>query len=270
MVAPSLTYELAALGGLLALLLAATKLYERGAMFAPTREHLQTPAEAGLPRPLEAYIVSGDAKIHSWFFAGNPAAPVILYIHGNGGNVSDRLPVIRGYLGLGLGAFIYDPRGYGKSGGKATRENFMEDAFRAYRFLVDERGIKPSSVVILGQSLGAVAAIRLANEMECRGLILEGAFVSVREVARDLYPDLPVWLLASTYWDNEKEIRKLKVPVLLVCGSMDETINPRHTRRLFEAAPEPRELLTVEGAGHADMYLIAPELYYGAIARFVK
>ena len=270
MAALDLYYELAALGCLLVLLLAATKWYERNAMFAPTMEHALTPAEAGLPPPQEIFLDSGGAKIHSWFFAGNPTATTILYIHGNGGNVADRLPVIRGYLDLGLGTFIYDPRGYGKSGGRATRENFVEDAFRAYRYLVDERGIEPSSIVILGQSLGGAAALLLANEATCKGLILEGAFVSIREVAKDIYPNLPVFLLASTYWDNEREIRKIRVPVLLMCGSLDETINPRHTRRLFDAAHEPRELVVIDGAGHADMCLHAPEVYYGAIARLAK
>ncbi len=263
-------YVIAALGCLLVSLFVVARWYEGKAMFEPSRKHLLTPQGVGLPPPMEIFIDSGGAKIHAWFFARDLSAPTLLYIHGNAGNAADRLPVIKGYLDLGLNVFIYDPRGYGKSEGKATPGNFMADAFTAYRHLTEKRGIDPSAIVVLGQSLGGMAALRLANSVKCKGLALEGTFVSVRQLVKDLHPKIPVWLLVTSCQDNEREIRKLKVPVLLIFGTMDGTIPTYHSKRLFKAAHQPCELLEVKGAGHTDMYMVAPKLYYGAIARFAK
>ncbi|MBI5636869.1 MAG: alpha/beta hydrolase [Nitrospinae bacterium] len=89
-------------------------------------------------------------------------------------------------------------------------------------------------------------------------------------MARDMYPALPVWLLASADFDNEREIRRLKTPLLVINGSADMVIAPYHSQRLFDLAPEPREYVRIDGAGHTTMFEIAPETYYGAIARFIR
>jgi hypothetical protein len=244
--------------------------YVRVGMFKPTKEHLETPAGVGVQAPVEVFVDSGGEKLHCWYFRAGASAPTILYVHGNAGNIADRLKVIKGYVNLGFNVFIYDPRGYGKSGGIATADNFIQDAVSAYDHLTKHIGADPSQITVLGQSLGGMAALPLANNFKCKGLVLEGTFVSVRQLAKDLYPKLPLWLFVSNIGDNEAEMRKLKLPVLLICGEHDDTIPPAHSKRLFEAAKEPRELLVVKGATHTDMYAKEPGLYYGAMGRFVK
>jgi fermentation-respiration switch protein FrsA (DUF1100 family) len=172
-------------------------------------------------------------------------------------------------LGLGLNVFIYDPRGYGKSQGRATPTNFVRDAFAVYDHLIEKCGIDPAMIVVLGQSLGGIASLRLANGVKCGGLILEGVFFSVRRLAMDKYPSLLAWMFILPRFDNESEIRKLKIPVLLITGELDDVIPASHTKMLFESAPEPKELLIVDGAAHTDMYLKAPDLYYGTFRRFI-
>jgi pimeloyl-ACP methyl ester carboxylesterase len=128
--------------------------YERAEMFKPAEGHAETPEGLGIPTPREIFIDSGGDKIHAWFFQTSPSAPTLMYVHGNAGNIADRLGQIKGYLKLGLNVFIYDPRGYGKSGGKPTPESFVEDAFTAHAYLTGEIGIDRSQIVVLGQSLG--------------------------------------------------------------------------------------------------------------------
>ncbi len=252
-----------------ALLIAAGRWHETASMFQPSRGDVRVPDDYQ-PKPQDVFIDTGGGVIHGWFFAADENAPTILYIHGNADTIVQRLDVIKGYIGLGLNVFIYDPHGYGKSEGTANRANFVADAFAAYDHLTERMRIRPGNIVVLGQSLGGVPALRMANRKPVAGLILEGTFTNVRQLARDRYPWLPVWLLASTDFDNGREIRRLKIPVLIINGTMDATIAPYHSRRLFELAPEPREYLRVEGAGHTTMFETAPEAYYGAIARFVK
>lgn len=252
-----------------ALLFAAARWHETLSLLQPSRGDVTVP-DGYDPKPNDVFIDTGNGVIHGWFFAVDQNAPTLLYIHGNADTIAKRLPVIKGYIGLGLNVFIYDPHGYGKSEGKASRSSFVSDAFAAYRHLTEQKRISPRGIIVLGQSLGGVPALRMANSKPIAGLILEGTFTNIRQMARDRYPSLPVWLLASTDFDNEREIRRLKIPLLIINGSEDAVIAPYHSQRLFDIAPKPCEYVRIQGAEHTTMFEVAPEVYYGEIARFIK
>ena len=244
---------------------------ENKKMFAPAKEHGLTPDQFDLD-PEEVWITGdGDGnKIHGWYFKSSPADRLIFYAHGNGGNIADRLPAIKGYVDSGYDVFIFDYRGFGKSGGLPTRKSFIDDSFAAYDYLTNFRSVNPPDIVLLGQSLGGAAVLRLANSVECRAVILEGTFYSIKQIAKELYPGLPVWAIASSDLDNAKEIKKLRKPVLLIHGTDDATIPHHHSEMLFKEANEPKEFLSVKGAGHTDLFAINPARYYGAISRFIE
>ncbi len=251
------------------LLIVLGRRHETLSIFKPSRSDVRVPDEF-TPKPDDILIDTGDGVIHGWFFETNREAPTLLYIHGNADTIVQRLPVIKGYISLGLNVFIYDPHGYGKSEGTPTKSNFLADAFAAYFHMTSMMRIHPGKIILLGQSLGGVPSLRIANSEPVAGLILEGTFTSIRQMARDRYPLLPVWLLASSDFDNAREIQRLKIPVLIINGSEDLTIAPYHSQRLFDIAPKPSEYIRIEGAGHTTMFEIAPDIYYGAIARFVQ
>lgn len=253
----------------LALLIAVGRWHETNSLIHPTRGDVSVPADYS-PKPRDIFIDTGHGKIHGWFFAVDKNAPTLLYIHGNADTIAKRLEVIKGYIGLGLNVFIYDPHGFGKSQGASNRFNFASDAFAAYHYLTERLRLRPRDIVVLGQSLGGVPALRLTNREPVRGLILEGTLLSVRQMAKDYYPRLLIWPLASPDYDNEREIRRLKTPVLIINGTADLVIAPYHSQRLFDLAPEPREYLRIDGAGHTTMFEIAPEAYYGSIDRFIQ
>ncbi len=258
---------------LLAVAFAFGRWHEEHSLFYPSREQVADPADFGLSTD-DIFIESGKdgEKIHAWHFKTNapPTTGVftIFYAHGNAGNNSDRLDVIKGYVENGFNVFIYDPRGYGKSGGKPSRANFVEDAFAAYDFLINVHGVDSNEVIILGQSLGGVPALRLAVNRKCRAVVLEGAFHSIRQMARDIFGIIPIWILASSDYDNAREIVKLKVPVLFIHGTSDSVVPFHNSEMLYEIAPEPKELLKIEGSEHTTMYETAPDLYYGTLKRF--
>ncbi|MFQ5433137.1 MAG: alpha/beta hydrolase [Nitrospinota bacterium] len=244
---------------------------ENSRMFAPVREHRLTPAQFDL-EPEEVWISAdgNDNKIHAWYFKSNPGDRLIFYAHGNAGNIADRLPVINGYVESGYDVFIFDYRGFGKSGGRPTRKSFIEDSFAAYDYLTKTRSINPANIVLLGQSLGGAAVLRLANSVECGAVILEGTFFSVKQIAREFYPHLPLWAITSSELDNAREIKKLGRPVLLIHGTEDATIPHHHSEMLFKEAGEPKEFLSVKGAGHTDLFAVNPARYYGAVSRFIE
>lgn len=252
----------------LAGLIVFVKWYEASLLFYPEKDFLLDPSEFGLaPRDVTIATGSRGEKIHGWFF-GSKGDKTIFYVHGNGGNNSDRLPVIKKYVENGFNLFIFDFRGFGKSDGRPTKKGIIEDTFAAYDYLVESLGIPPENIIILGQSLGGVPALRLANSRKCFGLILEGIFFSIREMARDIYSPNPLWRLASSSFNNGKEIKKLKVPVLLIHGRMDDVVPVRHSRMLYEVSPEPKELIIFETAAHVDMYEADPRLYFESLLSF--
>jgi len=252
---------------LLAAALALGRWHETNSLLHPSHGYDYSPSEFGLA-PEEVFFNSGGQKVHGLYFHGGPGRPVILYIQGNAGTAANRLGVIKGYVDMGLDVFIYEPRGFGLSGGMAVKEGFVEDAAAAYDYLANTRKVDPGSIFILGQSLGGIPALRLANGVKCKGIILEGTLVSIRQMAKDFYPDAPIWLLASSDFDNAAQVAKLRVPVLFIVGARDDLIAPYHTRTLYELAPNPKEIVVVDGAAHTDMFMVNPGLYYGAIAKF--
>ncbi|GMT41693.1 MAG: alpha/beta hydrolase [bacterium] len=245
--------------------------HESRSLFVPSAEHEHSPQDYSL-KPEEVWLASGGGgeKIHGWYFAANRKSSTILYVHGNAGTIADRLAVIKGYIESGYNVFIFDFRGFGKSDGKPDRKSFVQDTFTAYDYLTKSRGAAASDIVLLGQSLGGAAALKLANAKECRAVILEGTFYSIRQVARDIYPNIPIWLLASSYFDNSREVKKLAVPLLLIHGENDEVTPYYHSEMLFKDARKPKEFINIKGSDHTGMYIVNPAQYYGTIGRFIE
>ncbi len=244
--------------------------YESKALFYPDKDFTILPKDIGLTaEDIFLEVGTDKEKIHGWFFnSANSNGKTILYIHGNAGNISDRLPVIKGYLEHRFAVFIFDFRGYGKSEGNPTKDGIVEDSLAAYDFMINKKGVGPENIIIIGQSLGGAPALKLANMRESAGVIMEGCFYSIKEIAKDIFSPLPIWILASSALNNGLEIKKLKVPLLLIHGKNDNVINYRHSLKLFEEANEPKKFVTFENAGHVDMYESDPSLYYGSIIDF--
>jgi fermentation-respiration switch protein FrsA (DUF1100 family) len=172
---------------------------------------------------------------------------VVLFCHGNAGNVSHRLDTLQFFRSLGLGTLIFDYRGYGRSDGSPSEKGTYRDAEAAWRHLVEQRQIPPERIVILGRSLGGAVAARLAADQRPGALVVESAFTSVPDLAARMFPVYPVHLLARIRYNTLKWIRRVHCPVLVVHSRDDEMIPFRHGRRLFEAAPEPKEFLELRG-----------------------
>src|SRR5688572_1199852 len=134
-----------------------------------------TPADLGLTFEPVRVPLNSDRLAGWWVPSKIPGAATLLYLHGNAGNVSANADQVRRLAGTGLNIFIFDYRGYGESTGGPPRERLVyEDAERAWTYLVRERRIQPSDVVIYGHSLGGAVAIDLASRHpDAGGLITE-------------------------------------------------------------------------------------------------
>ncbi len=193
---------------------------------------------------------------------------VVLWFHGNAGNIADRAPLQLELTGSGRQVLAVDYRGYGRSRGRPTGEGVGRDATAAWRYLTGERGVPAGAVVLLGESLGGAVAVELAARVKPAGLVVESSFTSIRAMARQHYPFLPSGLL-RTRLDPLSRIADVRCPTLFIHSTDDEIVPFSMGWRLYEAAPAPKEFLRIQGAGHNDTWAVGGAERLARIADFV-
>jgi fermentation-respiration switch protein FrsA (DUF1100 family) len=201
----------------------------------------------------DAWVESTDGvKLHGWFAeAENPTA-VVLYCHGNAGNVSHRRPVLRMFReNLDASIFVFDYRGYGRSEGTPTEEGILADARACRRWLAKRTGVKESEIVIVGNSLGGGVAVDLAAKDGARALVLENTFTSLPAVAASRFGS-PVASLMTLKLASASKIADYRGPLLQTHGTDDTIIPFELGRALFDAANEPKRFIEIPGGGHND------------------
>lgn len=242
--------------------------FERVQLYIPSRELDAHPGTFGMPYETAAFAAADGVKLHGWWIPGVASAPAILLAHGNAGNVSHRLEKAKILHGLGASVLLFDYRGYGLSEGRPTEAGLYRDAEAAHRYLRETRGVPSQDVVLYGESLGCGVAVELALRHAPRSLILESAFTSVEDMARLVFPALPVRWMVSDRFDNLAKIPRLRAPLLVLHSPDDEIVPFEMGRRLFAAAPEPKALVELKG-GHNDGFLEARSAYPQALSSFL-
>jgi uncharacterized protein len=242
---------------------------ERTFVCFPEKPHAGRPEDYGL-KARDLYFETRDKiKLHGWLFVQDPQAPFLLWCHGNAGNISHRLDNIARLQEAGLNVFIYDYRGYGKSEGSLSEEGFYRDGEAAWETLLREGPVPPSRVVLFGRSLGCAMAADLAVKVPAAGLILESGFPHLGAMAKVHYPFVFSERFLSGRFDALSRLKQVKMPVIVVHGDRDATVPIRLGRRLFEAAPEPREWYEIRGADHNDTYVVGGEEYFRKIRKTI-
>ncbi|MBE9095398.1 alpha/beta hydrolase, partial [Tychonema sp. LEGE 07203] len=199
---------------------------------------------------------------------------VVLYLHGNGSNVGANLEHAHRFHRLGLSVFLIDYRGYGKSQGDFPSEyRVYEDAEFAWDYLVKQRGIHPNQIYIYGHSLGGAIAIDLAvRHPEAAGLIVEGSFTSVRamvDLQKGLFWMFPIDFLLAQRFDSLSKVDRLQMPVLFIHGTADTVVPSQMSQKLFDAAPEPKQLYMVPDGGHNNVAQIGGAEYLQRLSQFL-
>ena len=249
-------------------LVALLALQERRLIFFPSRNLAAAPADFGL-RAEELSITAADGvSLHGWWIQG-PGDRVLIWYHGNAGNIGDRLHNARWFVDrLGVDVVLVDYRGYGRSRGTPDEEGVYLDGLAIYD-AVAARSVRAEDIVLFGRSLGGAVAIETALLRPAGALVLESVFRSVPALAREHYWFVPSAVI-RTRMDNESKIRRVQAPTLLLHGDRDGIVPLAHGRRLFELAASPARLHVIEGAGHNDTYLVGGEPYaemWGAFLR---
>jgi fermentation-respiration switch protein FrsA (DUF1100 family) len=232
-------------------------------LYFPLRSFYATPNDLGLRHEDVSFEADDGTRLHGWWIPASrrPAAAHVILCHGNAGNIGDRVLHAKYLTEAGLDILLFDYRGYGRSEGKPDEAGTYRDARAALGALIRQRNVDAARVIYLGESIGGAVALALALHEPPMGLVLQSAFTSVRDMGRLHYPLIPSALVPDAY-PSLRRIAELRAPVLVLHGDRDDIVPVAHGRALFEAAPEPKRLQIVRGAGHNDL-LAAMGASYG-------
>lgn len=214
------------------------------------------PAAAGEPRLREVMFESGGHDLILWVAPPDAGRPVILYFHGNAGNLALRRGRFGRFLDRGYGVVAMAYRGSSGSEGRPNEAALIHDARRLFQRIGEYAGAAP--VVVYGESLGSAVVVGMLDESRRRpaGVVLEAPFTSVRDVALAAYPEMePLIDRLRVRFDSLVKAPALRAPLLVLHGTRDQVIPMSQGRRLFAAAPAPdKTFMAVPGAGHADLW----------------
>lgn len=220
-----------------------------------SRDYRASPATVGLQfSPLKLATTDGET-LDGWFVPAKPEARgLIIFFHGNAGNIAHRLDYLRMFHALGLATFIVDYRGYDLSSGSPTEQGTYLDAQATWRYATQVLDFAPDRIVIFGESLGGAVAAWLAARNRPGALVLASTFTSVPDMGADLYPMLPIRLLANIRYETLARLPQIACPLLVIHSKNDDIIPFSHGRRLFEAARPPKQFIGIEG-GHNEGFI---------------
>ena len=232
--------------------------------FQPQRALIDTPGSAGLRYETLALRAADGVELFTWFLParGTPQATV-LFLHGNAENISTHFANVAWMPAEGFNVLALEYRGYGGSGGTPSLAGVQLDIDAALEVLLERADVDRQRLVLFGQSLGGALAIYYAARGKHRGalraVIADSAFADYRLIVKEklagFFLTWPFqWVPALTVDNDYSPLASIgalgSLPLLLIHGERDAIVPAHHSKLLYDAAPEPKELWLLPAAGH--------------------
>jgi uncharacterized protein len=245
-------------------------------LFRPTKypegewevEHLE-----GISRQDVHFFAADGSRLHGWFMHQPEAEYVVLFSHGNRGNLTGRLNIVTLLLRSNVSVLLYDYRGYGKSEGKPSVAGVCQDGIAAFDYLIREKGYKASQILLYGESLGTAIASEIAAARPCAGIILQSGFTSLRDIGAEHFPVTKVYprfLFPEHLLDNLAHVENNKRPLLIIHGHKDKVVPFKHAQMIYERAAEPKVFVELPECAHNDIWSVSPDVFVNAINGFLE
>jgi fermentation-respiration switch protein FrsA (DUF1100 family) len=237
-------------------------------VFFPERELWIWPEDYGL-RYEEVYFHGQDGVLlYGWWIPKGEF--VLLFAHGNGGNISHRVDIAARFYNEGFSVFLFDYRGYGKSRGEPTERGTYKDVEGALQYLHGKLNIPLSRIVPIGESMGGAIVVELCTHYDFRASVLISTATSLFQVMVHLFPEQPLNKKFIGIYDSSRKIAKIHSPMLIIHGDQDELVPFEQGWGLFQRANHPKVFYRIHGAGHNDIYEIGREKFFKRIRKFIE
>jgi fermentation-respiration switch protein FrsA (DUF1100 family) len=244
---------------------------QRKLIYVPA-DHVPRPEAIGLASAEQVTFQTADGLMLSgWFVrpAGASRLTVIVF-NGNAGNRAMRAELADALRRHAVAVLLFDYRGFGGNPGTPTERGLIADARAAREYLLGREDVDPKRIAYFGESLGAAVAVQLAAEFPPSALVLRSPFYSLADVGQFHYPLLPVrWLLRDRFASSEL-IARVQSPLLVIAGDRDRIVPLAHSRRLFEAALDPKTFVISRDADHNDASLLDGHEMIARIVEFLE
>jgi uncharacterized protein len=250
-----------------------------GLMWSQQRRLIYFPSPGPLPPAAAVSATARDVvlqtedgiRLGAWYFPvpGGGPGPAVLVCNGNGGDRSLRAELAAALNLAGLSVLLFDYRGYGGNPGRPSEDGLGADARAAQAWLAAQPDVDPKRIVYFGESLGAAVTVGLAVQRPPAAMVLRSPFTSLGDVGALHYPWLPVRRLLLDQYPSIGRIASVDTPVLVIAGDRDDIVPASLSKRLYDAAAEPKRWLLVPGANHNDRELLDGRLMMDAIEGFL-
>ena len=228
-------------------------IFQRSLLYHPSPKNPR-PADFGISEMSTVEILTNDGlKLDGWFKEAEEGKQTILYLHGNAGHIGHRSIKVKNYLDAGFGLLLLGYRGYGGNSGKPSENKLYIDGRAALRFLLKYQ-VPLSNTIIYGESLGTGVAVEIARNLQINCLVLEAPFSSMTDVATHHFFYLPTKFLLKDHFNSIGKINEITAPIFFVHGELDSVVPWEFGKRLYDVAPQPKELLLIESANHNNLY----------------
>lgn len=241
---------------------------QQSLIYYPVREWATTPDRQQLPYENISLMTSDKVRLSAWFIPRAGSDKVILFAHGNAGNISHRLDSIRIFHELGFNVLIFDYRGYGKSAGRPSEAGTYRDIDAAWHYLIQTRKFTTRQIVLFGRSLGGAVAIDLATRQTPAALIVESSFSSTKDMADQLFAWFPSRLLLRYHYRSIDKMARINCPLLVLHSPDDDIIPFQQGVALYNAAKQPKSFVRLAG-GHNEGLLLHRRIYKQRLKTFL-
>jgi fermentation-respiration switch protein FrsA (DUF1100 family) len=222
--------------------------------------------------------LASKETLHGWFFEHPQASAqgnnkVVLFSHGNAGNIKVRTAISQLLMECGVSVFVYDYRGFGKSTGSPSVEGVCQDGLAAYDFIKNKYDLKPDQIFVYGESLGSAVSCYIISQRKAAGLILQSGYSSLRGIAAETLSTLklfPSWLFPMPHANSVDILSRSHPPLLIIHGKLDQVVAFHHAQALFDSASEPKQLLELPGSAHSDLVGTSREILKNALTAFIE
>lgn len=196
-----------------------------------------------------------NPQLNGWLYSRPDSKLLVVFNHGNTGNILTRKWKLESLLLSGASVFVYDYQGFGRSDGHPNVSGVIEDSVAALDYLIDVKGYDAKNIVLYGESLGSCISIELARRRHYRGIILQSGCMSAESLCKEQVPFLNIYpsaLFFKPRLDNMEYLSGDHPPVLIVVGKLDELIPIKHSLMMFEKASDPKRLVILPNSRHND------------------
>lgn len=201
----------------------------------------------------EVPVTSEDGVVTTSLYLPSPESDkLVIYFHGNAGNIYHRIPMLRTLRGLDINVIGVSYRGYGKSDGEPSEQGVNLDGKAIYEYATEQMGFSKENIIIFGRSIGTTVAINTAQHERILGLILVSPLTNAEEQAR-MGEFASVASLARNTFDNISKIDKIEAPLLVVHGTNDQVIPFSMGREIFDRASAEKTFVEIRGGGHNNL-----------------